>query len=59
MAKLPETAGTVIGMNLLVMNLEKLWKGGFLSSLYLSAWKWIIRAMREQERIGREVPDMG
>jgi hypothetical protein len=46
-------------MNLLVMNLEKLWKGGFLSSFYLSAWKWIIRERRNQERIRREVPDLG
>jgi hypothetical protein len=59
MAKLPETARTVIGMNLLIMNLEKLWKGGFLFSFYLSVWKWIIRERREQERIGREVPDLG
>ena len=29
-AKLPETSGSVIGMTFLVMNLEKLLKGGFL-----------------------------
>ena len=36
-----------------------LWKGGFLFSFYLSVWKWVIRERREQERIWREVPDMG
>ena len=41
MAKLAETSFTVIGMNLMVMNLEKLWRLGngdrFL--LLISFWK--------------------